>query len=35
MPELSADQRELLISGMCSECFDALFKEARMKALNE
>lgn len=27
MPELSADDRELLISGICGPCFDKLFKE--------
>ena len=26
-PELSDSQRELLISGSCGECFDALFDE--------
>tara|TARA_R100000908_G_C3725229_1_gene126532 strand:+ start:553 stop:765 length:213 start_codon:yes stop_codon:yes gene_type:complete len=25
LPELSADERELLISGTCGTCFDALF----------
>ena len=25
-PELSADERELLISGWCGSCFDDLFK---------
>ena len=25
LPELSADERELLISGTCSTCFDELF----------
>lgn len=25
MPELSADQRELLISGTCGTCWEALF----------
>jgi len=27
MPELNADQRELLISGICGRCFDAMFPE--------
>ena len=27
MPELSAGQRELLISGTCGRCFDATFSE--------
>lgn len=27
MPELSEDDRELLISGMCGNCFDNLFNE--------
>jgi len=27
LPQLNADQRELLISGICGSCFDALFKE--------
>lgn len=26
-PYLSADEREILISGICSVCFDNLFKE--------
>ena len=26
-PELSANEREILITGMCSECFDEIFKE--------
>jgi hypothetical protein len=26
LPELSADNRELLISGVCGECFDNMFK---------
>lgn len=26
MPYLSADERELLISGICGKCFDAIFK---------
>lgn len=26
-PDLSADQRELLISGICPECWDEIFKE--------
>ena len=25
LPKLSADDRELLISGMCGECFDLIF----------
>ena len=25
-PELSADMRELLISGICGKCFDDMFK---------
>jgi hypothetical protein len=25
MPYLTADQRELLISGVCGECFDKMF----------
>ena len=25
MPELNADQRELLISSICGKCFDAMF----------
>ena len=25
-PHLSADERELLVSGMCGECFDELFR---------
>jgi len=25
-PQLSEDQRELFISGMCGKCFDALFE---------
>jgi hypothetical protein len=25
MPELSADERELLISGTCGECWDKMF----------
>jgi hypothetical protein len=25
MPYLSADERELLISGVCGECFDKMF----------
>ena len=27
MPEISEDERELLISGMCGTCFDALFAD--------
>lgn len=27
MPELSADDRELLISGICGSCFDQMFEE--------
>jgi hypothetical protein len=27
LPELSADQRELLISGICGTCFDAMFRD--------
>jgi len=27
LPELSADDRELLISGVCGGCFDDMFKE--------
>lgn len=27
MPELSADERELLISGICPECWDNMFCE--------
>jgi hypothetical protein len=27
MPEVSADDRELLISGICGQCFDKLFEE--------
>jgi len=27
MPYLSADERELLISGTCSKCFDEMFGE--------
>jgi len=27
MPELSAGDRELLISGVCSTCFDEMFSE--------
>ena len=26
-PKLSADERELLISGICGKCFDSLFSE--------
>lgn len=26
-PELTIDERELLISGTCSDCFDNMFKE--------
>jgi hypothetical protein len=25
MPELTADEREILISGICGKCFDAIF----------
>lgn len=28
MPNLSEDQRELFISGMCGKCFDALFEDS-------
>jgi hypothetical protein len=28
MPDVSEDERELLISGVCGQCFDELFKEA-------
>ncbi len=27
MPELTADQREFLISGICGTCFDKMFGE--------
>jgi hypothetical protein len=27
LPELNADERELLISGYCGKCFDALFAD--------
>ena len=27
LPELSADQRELLISGTCGKCWDKMFPE--------
>jgi hypothetical protein len=27
LPNLSADERELLISGMCGKCFNTLFEE--------
>lgn len=27
MPNISADDRELLISGMCGKCFDKLFED--------
>jgi hypothetical protein len=27
MPEVSEDDRELLISGICGKCFDALFAD--------
>ena len=27
MPELSADERELLISGICGKCWDKMFQE--------
>lgn len=27
LPKLSADDREMLISGICSECFDKTFAE--------
>jgi hypothetical protein len=27
LPELSADDRELLISGVCGKCFDEMFSE--------
>jgi hypothetical protein len=27
MPEIPEDERELLISGMCGTCFDALFSD--------
>lgn len=27
MPELTADERELLISGICGTCFDEMFLE--------
>ena len=26
-PELSADEREILITGMCGRCFDKMFEE--------
>jgi len=26
-PQLSADQRELFITGICGKCFDAMFSE--------
>ena len=26
-PELSSDERELLLSGICSECWDKIFAE--------
>ena len=26
-PEVNANQREILVSGMCSVCFDEMFKE--------
>lgn len=26
-PELTADEREMLISGICGKCFDDLFEE--------
>lgn len=27
LPELNADERELLISGICGKCFDAMFDD--------
>jgi hypothetical protein len=27
MPHLTAGERELLISGICGDCFDAMFRE--------
>lgn len=27
MPELTEDERELMISGICGKCFDELFSE--------
>lgn len=27
LPELSVDDRELLMSDICSKCFDSIFKE--------
>jgi hypothetical protein len=27
MPEISEDDRELLISGMCGTCFDSMFED--------
>jgi hypothetical protein len=27
LPELNADERELLISGTCGECFDSMFRD--------
>jgi hypothetical protein len=27
MPELSADERQLLISGTCGKCWDKMFQE--------
>lgn len=27
LPDLKAEERELLITGICGKCFDALFRE--------